>query len=279
MFKILSLVAALLIGTQAQAAQCSFTIEKVHYKNLVANLYIPKTEAKPAVIIAFGGSEGGLSTGNATGELLAPHCIAVLGLAYFKEEGLPATLDHIPLEYFIEAIDFVSARSDFAAGKIGLISGSRGSEAALLVASLDARIRSVLVSTPSNIAWFGRTTEQAAWTYHGTGVNAIAPKDIPSIPQVQRFEAALSALTDLDEKRIPVERINGPIFFISAGADEIWPSTQMSNDMTNHLRNRHFKFQVRHDMYPTGHSFDRDHAPQIRQSVVDWMQATLAADK
>ncbi len=49
------------------------------------------------MVVAVGGSDGGLSFGDANGEVLAPHCVAVLGLAYFKADGLPSTLDAIPL--------------------------------------------------------------------------------------------------------------------------------------------------------------------------------------
>ncbi len=74
----------LLIGSlvpfSLQAESHEYEVSKVEHKNLVANLYLPKTEKKLPVVIAFGGSEGGLDTGNANGEMIAPHGVAVLGL-------------------------------------------------------------------------------------------------------------------------------------------------------------------------------------------------------
>lgn len=67
----------LTISLTGSAATCDYTIEKVDYKNLVAKVYLPKREQSVPAVIAFGGSEGGMSTGESSGELLAPNCIAV----------------------------------------------------------------------------------------------------------------------------------------------------------------------------------------------------------
>jgi dienelactone hydrolase len=273
--KLTACAALLLASSVSLAASCEYKIEKVAYKNLVANLYLPKMSTRPPVVIAFGGSEGGISTGNSSGELLGPHCIAVLALAYFKEPGLPATLDQIPLEYFIDAIDYVTRLPAIDAGRIGMVAGSRGSEAALLVASVDARIKSVIVATPSEVPWYGQTVAKSAWTWQGKDVPALQIKDDPSQPQIQRFDSALNSVADWAIYRIHVERINGPLFLISAQNDEIWPSTRMSNDIIAYLKAQHFGFPVRHDVYPTGHGFTRDIAPKIKQSVIDRFLETL----
>jgi dienelactone hydrolase len=269
MFRKLMLCAlALLASTACFAASCEYTVEKAAYKNLVANLYRPASPHAVPVVIAFGGSEGGLSTGDSSGEMLAPHCIAVLGLAYFKETGLPSTLDQIPLEYFIDAIDYVSKQAGINAARIGIVSGSRGSEAALLVASMDVRIKSVVVATPSEVAWGGMTTPKSAWTFRGTDI------PVPAL-QAKRFDTALDNIEDWRKYRIAVERINGPIFLISAENDQIWPSTRMSGDIVSYLAQKNFKFNVRHDSYPTGHGFSKELAPGIKQSVVNRFLDTL----
>lgn len=269
MFRKLALGAAsFLLSTAGFAATCEYTIEKVGYKNLVANLYLPAAPQAVPVVIAFGGSEGGLSTGDSSGEMLAPHCIAVLGLAYFKEAGLSPTLDQIPLEYFIDAIDYVAKTKGIDPARIGMVSGSRGSEAALLVASMDARIKSVVVATPSEVAWLGMTTAKSAWIFHGSDVPALALNG-------RKFDSALDSVEDWGKLRIPVERINGPVFLISAENDQVWPSTRMSEDIVRHLALRHFKFNVRHDSYATGHGFSKELAPRIKQSVVDRFLDTL----
>jgi dienelactone hydrolase len=276
MIRRLGSLAALLIGCLAgSAAACDYTVEKVAYKNLVAKAYLPKSERPTPLVLAFGGSEGGLSTGESSGDMLAPHCIAVLALAYFKEKGLPPTLDHIPLDYFIDAIDYATQLHGVDKARLGILSGSRGSEAALLVASLDARIKSVVVATPSEVAWYGRTEARSAWTYQGKDVPALSLDDSPTLPQVKRFENALDAAAGRDEYRIHVERINGPVFLISALNDDIWPSTRMANSIVEQLRAHHFAYRIRHDVYPTGHGFSKETAVLIKKSVVEQFIDTL----
>jgi dienelactone hydrolase len=172
----LLLVSLLLCASSATASASEYVVKPVVYKDLVANLYLPSGVAKAPVVIAFGGSDGGLNGGDANGELLAPHGVAVLSLAYFKADGIPPTLDRIPMEYFIRAIDYLATVPAVDAGRIGVVSGSRGSEAALLLASLDARIKSVVVTTPSNVAWYGKTTPRSAWTLPGQGRAGLEPR-------------------------------------------------------------------------------------------------------
>jgi cephalosporin-C deacetylase-like acetyl esterase len=207
--------------------------------------------------------------------MLAPHCIAVLALAYFKEEGLPPTLDRIPLEYFVDAVDYIAQLRGVDKTRLGVLSGSRGSEAALLVASMDARIKSVVVATPSEVAWYGRTQARSAWTYRGKDVPALSIDDNSSVPQAKRFENALDAVVNRDDFRIKVERINGPVFLISAQNDEIWPSTRMSNSIVEQLKSHHFQYRIRHDIYPTGHGFSKETARFIKKSVVEQFEDTL----
>lgn len=141
-----------LLSFTLKAENHQYAVNKVNYKHLVANLYLPITEKKLPVVIAFGGFEGGLETGNATGEMIAPRGMAVLALAYFKEKGLPKTLDQIPMEYFIEAINYIETNPLLDSSRIGVVAGSRGSEATFILATLDFRIKSLAVTTPSKVA-------------------------------------------------------------------------------------------------------------------------------
>ncbi|MBI3286200.1 MAG: hypothetical protein HYZ65_15310 [Burkholderiales bacterium] len=273
---LVSLFAALcLFLTQAQASAFEYEVKTVAYKNLVARLYLPKVQGKVPVVLAFGGSDGGLHFGNANGEMLAPHGLAVLALAYFKEEGLPATLDRIPLEYFVSALDFLETEAALDATKIGVVSGSRGSEAALLLASIDARIKSVVVTTPSNVAWYGRTLARSAWTLKGNDVPALSLELDESAPQVSRFVAALKNEKNVQKARFALESINGPVLLVSAEDDQFWPSYQMSINMVAYLKQHNFKYAVTHHSYATGHMFSKETAPAIKQTIIDHFVHTL----
>jgi dienelactone hydrolase len=258
----------------AQAATVEYEKIPVTGRNLVGNLYLPKVAGKLPVVIAFGGSEGGLHTGEANGEMLAPHGVAVLALAYFKAEGVPPTLDQIPLEYF-SAIDYLATVPNINLAKLGVVSGSRGSEAALLLASMDARIKSVVVTAPSKVAWFGRTKPRSAWTYGAIDIPALSLELDDKAPLLSRFVAALSNAAKVKQAQFPLEKINGPILFVSAENDDIWPSYQMSKDMVDYLNAHHFQYAVTHNSYKTGHGFSKETAPEIKQSIIDHFVRTL----
>lgn len=275
--RFLSVAAALLvaIASPCVAQTCAYDIRPVAFGKLVAHLYVPRTVAPMPVVIAVGGAEGGLGTGDANGELLAPHCIAVLGLAYFKADGLPATLDAIPLEYFRTAVDYLATVHDVDIKRLGMVGGSRGAELALLFASMEPRIRSVVATTPSSVVWGGRTTTGSAWTLKGKDVPYLALGLTEAAPQVQRFESALDQAGSSATARIRVEKINGPILLISATEDAIWPSFRMSVDIETMLRKSRFPFEVRHASYRTGHGFSAETAPRIKQTIVDHFVQTL----
>lgn len=265
---------AVFLGS-ANAAALEYEVKPVAYKNLVANLYLPKVAGKVPVVIAFGGSDGGLHGGNANGELLAPHGMAVLALAYFKADGLSPTLDQIPLEYFVSAIDFLGTVPAVDSEKIGVVSGSRGSEAAVLLASIDPRVKSLVVTTPSKVAWYGMTKPRSAWTFKGKDIPALSLGLDSKAPNLSRFDEALKNEENVGKSLFAFEKINGPILLVSAENDQVWPSSRMARDIETYLRQRSFKHSVKHDAYPTGHGFSKESAPGIKQSIIDHFLRTL----
>lgn len=265
----------LFLGNQVNAKDYEYIVKKVNYRNLVANLYLPITDKKVAVVIAIGGAEGGISTGNSNGEMIAPHGIAVLGLAYFKEDGISKTLDHIALEYVFSAIDYLETVPQIDPSRIGFVSGSRGSELSFLVASHDKRIKSLAVTTPSKVAWYGRTTASSAWTLNGKDVPALSLGLDENAPLLDRFKEALKNEKNVKKSMFAFEKINGPILLISAEKDHVWPSTQMSNDIVNYLKEHQFKYSIVHNSYPTDHGFSKETAPEIRQSIIEHFLHTL----
>lgn len=264
-----------ILSKLASASPVDYETRAVSYKDLVATLYLPKTGHKIPAVVAFGGSDGGMNFGDANGKMIAPYGVAVLGLAYFKAPGLPATLDRIPIEYFVEAVDYLQTLPQVDGTRIGVVSGSRGSEAALLLASSDDRIKSVVVTTPSSVSWGGATTPGSAWTIHGKDVPFVRLSLPDSTAQIKRFEAALQDAEAVKRATIPIETINGPIFLVSAKADQVWPSYSMSMAMESYLEEHNFNHSVTHASYLTGHAFSNETAPEIRQAIVDQVVRTL----
>lgn len=263
------------IAAPCAAQTCDYEVKAVSYGNLVAHLYVPLMPSPMPVVVAVGGSDGGMSFGDANGELLAPHCVAVLGLAYFKADGLPSTLDAIPLEYLNTAIDYLETVPEVDSARLGMVGGSRGAELALVFAAIEPRIRSVVVTTPSSHVWGGRTSNDSAWTLDGKHVPHLSLASTLEVPQVKRFEEALDRAGPESIARIPVENIKGPIMLISAMEDAVWPSFRMSLDIESTLHKARFPFEVRHASYPTGHGFSKETAPRIKQTIIDHFVQTL----
>ncbi|MFZ6819248.1 alpha/beta hydrolase family protein [Undibacterium sp. Ji22W] len=277
MKKLITLLCSLsLVCGIAQAQNFEFEVKKIAYKNLVAKLYLPKTSAKVPVVIAFGGSDPSWAHADANGEMMAKNGIAVIGVVYFKmAPSLPPTLDQIPMEYFIDAINYAETEAQLDATKIGVVSGSRGAEAGFLLAILDSRIKSVVITTPSKVAWGGMTSARSAWTYQGKDIPSMSLPEIENATQLERFHKALADQEQVRKAMFTFEKINGPILMISATNDQIWPCTAMTNDIVDYLKQKNFRYQVVHKSYPTGHGFSRESAPEIKQMIIDHFVQTL----
>jgi dienelactone hydrolase len=229
-------------------------------------------------LILFGGSEGGLETGQLLAEYYASLGYACLGLAYFGAPGLPAELAHVPLEYFQTALVWLAQRPEVDPNRIGVIGGSRGGELALLLGATYPQIRAVVALVPSGVVWPATTAKtQAAWTLAGRDVAYIPPSNTP--PGVYTdgdgntvYATAPAILGDLahataaerDAATIRVERTRGPILMIGGADDQLWASCALSQvaadrlARTGHARD-HGDALV---CYPdTGHAIDQPDLP------------------
>lgn len=218
-----------------------------------ANLHLPAGKGPFPGVLLVGGSGGGIGWQDYMGEILAGKGFASLALAYFGMEGLPESLELIPVEYFQKGLDYLAAHEAVDAKRIGVIGVSKGGELALLLASHDRRVRAVVAFAPSAVVFqsiakgFPRTS---SWTYNG--------KPLPFVPYVQMqsgetladmYRRSLDQKDEVAGAAIRVESINGPILLISGKADTLWPSTYLGEMVMERLRAHAFPHLNQHVAY------------------------------
>jgi dienelactone hydrolase/uncharacterized protein (DUF2141 family) len=243
-------------GSRGVEPPAGVTRTDVRQDGLYGELYAPATGGgrRPALVL-FGGSEGGLDTISGMAIDFAKQGYAVLALAYWKEQGLPQTLELIPLEYFDKAVAWLKARPDVDPKGIGAMGWSRGSEAVLLLATRNPDVRAVVAVAPSGVVWqginYGSGAPKSAWTSGGQPLAYVPPVGALYKPDSMKdmFVAALPEADRRPETQIPIEKINGPVLFLSGGDDHLWPSRQMADQMMARLKAKGFGHPYAHLTY------------------------------
>lgn len=217
------------------AAGVTEHVEALTKVGFVGQYFTPPGDGRHASVILWGGSEGALGQSPQLAALFASHGIPALAIAYFDEAGLPCALNNIPLEYFEKAIRWLRSQPQVNPRRVWIQSASRGSEAALLVATnWPTLVHGVIVAAPSSVAWGANPGNcqplgLTAWTLHGqpvdTAISTGSPTRNPD-GSISDRDAFLSDLASpsASAARIPIERFKGPVMLISGGDDELWPS-------------------------------------------------------
>jgi dienelactone hydrolase len=232
-----------------------------HDHGLVGELHYPTDPRGPrAAILVLGGSEGGLTGSAFMAQALAQEGYCALALAYFGAAGLPAELVNIPLEYFEAALRFLRGHPGVAPRRIAALGISKGGEAALLLASRDRSVRTVIAGVPSNVSWQGVNRANfndpsGSWTFAGKAVPFL-PYDLsaPFVSVLDLYERSLLGLAAKPEAEISVERINGPVVLVAGEDDTLWPSASMCRSIEARLKAKGFGYSVETLIYPdAGH--------------------------
>jgi dienelactone hydrolase len=219
-------------------------------------------------VIAFGGSNGGLSPAAQWGALLASRGFATLALTYFGAPGLPDTLVAIEVETVERAIRWLHRRPDVSGDPVAVMGSSRGGELALLAGSLLDHVGGVVAFAPSHVSWGGIDATGAvntpAWTFRGhpipyalTGAEPTSHTHASSGAIVLRsaYAAALEDPASARDAEIPIERIRGPVLLVSGEEDHMWPSTAMAKLVERRAGERGFAHQLTHLRYAgAGHN-------------------------
>lgn len=213
---------------------------------VVGTLFRPKGAKGLPAILVLPGSEGGIP--DKTAAYFASQGFTALALAYFKAPGLPEKLEKIPLESLLRGAEWLARQPDADPARIGVYGGSKGAEAALiLAASFPDRFQAVVANKATSRVWVGVPSGffgallgmGSSWTLGGKPLPcASLPwkspyKDGRMFP-APLYEAGLKKAAP--DTRIPVERIQAPLLVTGGGKDGLWPAAAMAREIAVHRK-------------------------------------------
>ena len=232
-------------------------------------LYLGKGNNQP-LIVAFGGSEGGIDWHRnhmkSKRDSLIQKGYAILAIGYFNADGTPSNLDRISLDAISDTIMNIAKNSKIDASKIALIGGSKGGELVLNLASRFNQYKAVIAMSASNVSFPALTwaSNTSSWTYKN--------KEVPYVPATLKtispslkgdlftaFSIMLEDKKAVKKAEIEVEKINGSILILSGKNDDQWSATLMSNKIIERLNSNHFKHYNKHIALNGGHIAPLEH--------------------
>lgn len=242
-----------------------------------ARLYMPSGAPNGAprpLIVGVGGSEGGNAWAGdawkAQRERFLAQGYAVLALGYFGMPGTPERLDRISIDAIHDQIVRAASQPGVDGRCIAMIGGSRGGELSLLLASRYADIDAVVALVPAHAVFPGLTDAMTTPGFSHEG------RPLPFVPMPWRavpdlvagrtrraYETMIEDDAAVRVAAIPVERIAGPILFLSASEDEFWPSREMSDAMMRRLREHGHPYPSEHRVVQGGHAEPLDEFPKV----------------
>ncbi len=231
-------------------------------------------ESNLPLIVGLGGAEGGNAWASNYWKTQRDDFIqqgyAFLALGYFGLEGAPKELDRIALEGVYQAIIDAAEESNINRKCIAVIGASKGAELALLLASHYSAIKTVIAIVPGHAVFAGLT---AAMNTSSFSLNneplPFVPVPWSATPALIKgdlraaWEHMLKDQEAVERAAIPVEKINGPIYFVSATEDEFWPSSEMSDVMMKRLEDNNFAHYVQHTAIEGDHAAPLAHFDAI----------------
>ena len=239
---------------------------------------------KRPLLVGLGGGEGGNAWASERWtpqrERFLDQGYALLALGYFGTPNSPEKLDRISLDGVHAAI-LKAAQDPRVDGRcIAIVGGSRGAELALLLASHYPDIKAVVAIVPGS-AVFPSLTD--AMTTPGFSLN---DQSLPFVPMTWgatpdllvgnlrgAFETIMRDEAAMQRAAIAVEKINGPVQFVSASRDEMWPSKEMADAMMQRLESNAFRHPFEHLVVQGGHGEPLDEFPKMEAFLQRHFQA------
>ncbi len=226
-------------------------METYRTKDIYGNFYANGN--KPLVVLINGSRPGIPETINTAFLNYLKDRYNVLLLAYFGVGQLPKTLERVPIEYFINSIEYFKKKIGISNEKIIIIGNSKGAEAALLLAKYynsaitigcvpSCYVFQGLSDIPSGISEM-ISNPKSSWTYKGLEVPYIrfsmdneSLKDAADNFFCTCYEKSIKKYFNKDAI-IDVKNYTGKILLLSSKHDPYWPSKEMSEFLSCHNKN------------------------------------------
>lgn len=224
-------------------------------------ILLPGNGRKDKVVIVMSGSNGGMKLTKQCADFYHDNGIPALALALFATKGTQPFLDRVPVEYVGNAIAWLKS---LGYGRIGIDGMSKGSEMALLAASMFEEISCVIARVPSYFVSEGltgsgknkRPSGTSCWSYNGEELPYAPYKtrhfNILKMFMEEKEMHIISFNSDKDvtaESMIHIENIHAPILMLSSKNDTVWPSYESSVYMDNRLSEIRFPYAHKHVAY------------------------------
>jgi len=249
----------------------------LNYGKVDAELFLGEGKEQP-LLVYFGGSEGGNS-------MTKPHNIkerqqyidqgyAMLAVGYFGMEGIPQELDRISLDAIYNEIVLTLNNPRLNSNCVAVMGGSKGAELALTLASKYTQINGVVSLAGSHVVFAGPSFfadgKTSSFMFNDQELPHV-PLTLNILPSVlmgnlrRAHEIALMDIDSVEEARIKVEDVNGPILLVSGEKDHIWPSQEMSEEVIERLKTKGFPHPFKHIAVPNGNHFQpqNDFQPEV----------------
>jgi hypothetical protein len=281
---------------------CDETIksETLMKDNLIARYFTSSFVQKRATIIVVSGSEGRIEKAQAIAQVLAYHGYSSLAVCYFGLEGAAPSLNMIPLDIIKEAIQWLKRQDTVDDQRIGIYGRSKGGEFALTAASFFHDLTCVIANTPSCYVYEGlkngMPSRRSSWSYENKEIpclkfsfsillKTIIKKLFHKKDLMEWMYKQVISKVETDEANIAVERICGPILFLSSASDAIWPSLYHCETAIKRLRDKSFPYPYKHITYEkSGHMLTLPYQsiPNLKKCngyLQEWEEACLESWK
>ncbi|MBP5605644.1 MAG: hypothetical protein J6X60_08895 [Ruminiclostridium sp.] len=217
--------------------------------------------SKDKAMIVMSGSNGGMTLTAKEAVFYHNSGIPALALALFGTKQTKKDLDRVPAEYVERAVRWLKKRGY---KKVGIDGASKGSEMALLAASLIPDISCVIARVPSFFISEGLSGNGKNKGPSGTSCWSWRGKELPYAPyRSRKFNIIRMLMKEKElhiisfnrgkkvtpETVIPIQRIKAPILFISSKHDEVWDSYKSSVIMERMLDKASFPYPHKHIAY------------------------------